>query len=107
MQRQLEIKIEMYVAMKVVEALIKAGYKVGVHDGEETTVRNSDNLDEIKKALFTTDEDYLLVYKNGKKMGWVFLVWGNVEYVVSDYTVNLGYVLDSMDFDNIALEAVK
>ena len=93
MDRKLEIKIEMAIALKVAEALLKAGYKLGVNDGEETTVKNSDSLEKISKALFTTDQDHLLVYKDGKKFGWVFLVWGNVEDVVTDYTTNLDEII--------------
>lgn len=107
MERNTEIKIEIFIAMKVAIALIDAGYKLGVNDGEETTVKNSTNLKEIQNALFTTDEDYLLVYKDGKKIGWVFLIWGNVEHVVSDYTVNLEHVLDPMDFENIVEELIE
>ena len=93
MDRKLEIKIEMGIALKVAKALLKAGYKLGVNDGEETTIKNSDNLLKISKALFTTDQDHLLVYKSNEEIGWVFLVWGNVEDVVSDYSINLDGII--------------
>lgn len=82
-------KIEELISKKVVDCLLKAGYAVGVNDGEDTTVKNSTNKHEIHKAMFSTDEDWILAYKDGKQVGWVRLVYGNNTDVICDYTVNL------------------
>jgi|GEM_PF-3919048 len=37
-------------------------------------------------ALQQTDEDVLKVYDDGKPVGWVPLIWGNVCDLVSDYS---------------------
>lgn len=89
MSRKLEIELELKIAHKAIEGLLAAGYGVGVYDGEEETVKDSKDAEAIKKALFTTDEDYLIAYKDGTKAGWVWLIYGNVQDVISDYTVNL------------------
>ena len=44
----------------------------------------------VLDAMFAADEDYLLVHKDGRQIGWVYFVYGNDGWdVVSDYTVNL------------------
>ena len=48
-------------------------------DGEEATVTNSTDKTKIMDAVSQGTEDFLLAYKNGKKVGWVRLMWGNVE----------------------------
>jgi len=77
-------------AMYYAKAILAAGYRVGVHDGEEMTVRSSDNLREISDALFTTDDDRLIIRaQDGERIGWFWLVYGNEPGVlVSDYSDN-------------------
>jgi hypothetical protein len=89
MSRKLEIELEMRICEKAVEGLLAAGYAVSVNDGEETTVKNCTDKSIIMDAVFTTDEDYLLAYKEGEEDGWVRLIWGNVQDLISDYTTNL------------------
>jgi hypothetical protein len=103
------IEVEGKIARKTAQALLAAGYTVGVNDGEDTTVTQSSSITEIMAAMFSTDEDYMLVYtataaggeSNGvvdgegpradrAHMGWIRLIYGNSGYdVISDYTVNL------------------
>lgn len=82
---------------KIVFAAINAGFTVGVNDGEETVLKRSTNVSEIMRALFSTNEDYLLIYKDSGEVygpfecfGWVYLIYGNgPDEVVNDYTTNL------------------
>lgn len=85
------IRTEGKIARKAAEALIAAGFTVGVNDGEETVLKRSTDMGAIVAALFSSDEDYLLAYDAaGKKVGWVYLVYGNSGYdLISDYSVNL------------------
>ena len=79
-------------ARKIVFAALNAGFSVGVNDGEETVLKSSTNVSEIMQALFSTDEDYLLIYEKNDKnhFGWVYLVYGNgIDDLASDYTTNL------------------
>jgi hypothetical protein len=96
MNRKQEITIEINIAMKVVDALLASGYALDVYNGEENTVTESINRDVIKRGLFTTDEDRLFVYKDNKRIGWVFLVWGNVQEVISDYTLSVEHVMNKI-----------
>jgi hypothetical protein len=84
--------IEKRVITEAIDQLLAAGFSLGVNDGEETTLKHSVNKKHVLRALFTTDEDYLLVYLSitGRQIGWVRLVYGNDGWdVINDYTTNL------------------
>jgi hypothetical protein len=86
------IETEGKVARKAVDALLAAGFTVGVNDGEETVLKHSTSVNEIMGALFSTDWDYLYAYDatTKKRVGWVHLVYGNEGHdLVSNYTTNL------------------
>lgn len=83
------IRCEERIAKRIIRDMLKAGYSISVNDGEETTLLKSKNLKAIIEAMFTTDEDYLLITKQGFK-GWVRFIYGNDGWdVVNDYTTNL------------------
>jgi hypothetical protein len=82
-------EIETRICEKAVDGLLAAGFAVGVTDGEEATVTNSTDKTKIMDAVSATGEAFLLAYKNGKKAGWVRLMWGNAAHLIIDYTVNL------------------
>ena len=91
-------QLEMAIAGSVVDALMAAGYTIGVNDGEELTVRRSTDRAEIMGALATTEEDYVIAYDahTGKRFGWVWLIWGNGEDLITDHTVNLTPIIDPL-----------
>lgn len=85
-----EQEFEEKIAQAVVNKLLASGYSVGINDGEVITVKRSTDTKEIFAAMRTTDEDYVLAYDgDGKNKGWVRLVYGNGEDVLTDYTTNL------------------
>jgi hypothetical protein len=83
--------IERIIVQRVISDLLKAGFRLGVNDGEETTLKHSKDMVAITAAMYSTDEDYLLVYRGFEEehFGWVRLIYGNGRDVVSDYTTNL------------------
>lgn len=91
-------QLEMNIAGRVVDALMAAGYTIGVNDGEELAVRHSTDRAEIMGALGTTGEDYVIAYdaETGKKVGWVWLIWGNDEDLITDHTTNLTPIIDPL-----------
>lgn len=81
-------QVEKHIVERVVMDALAAGYEISVHDGEETVVRRSTNPDQIIKAMFSTDEDYLYLYKPKQRgvEGWVHFVYGNSGHdVISDH----------------------
>jgi len=79
---------ERQIIVLLVEDCLAAGYKIGVNDGEETTLRGCIDEEKIFATMSTTDEDYLILDK-GEVSGWIRLVYGNDGYVISDNTVNI------------------
>jgi hypothetical protein len=102
-------KVEREIAEATVDALLKAGYLLGVNDGEETTLHHSRSKDAVLAHMFTTDEDWLLVYEDAdqddplnvepgtaddKADWWVRFVYGNDGWdVISDYCTALEDVI--------------
>lgn len=87
---------------RVIADALAAGYLLSVYDGEETTVRFSQDAEQIFGALRSTDEDRLNFYERVggpsvgavKYIGHVYFVYGNTGYdVVCDSSVSLEAVL--------------
>ncbi len=81
---------ERTIANKVIDALLE-DYVVRVHDGEEfNTEHDLTTADEVREQLATTGEDRLFFRVKGddRWLGWIWLIWGNGEDLISDYTAN-------------------
>jgi len=88
MNRKLETELELRIAREAIKGLLKAGYSVSIDNGEKESPALT-NEQHISSVLFQTDEDWVYAWKEGKRVGWVLLIYGNVQDVISDYTVNL------------------
>lgn len=90
-------KVEREIAVAVIKALLAAGYSLGVNDGEETTIHHSTDAKAIENAMFTTDEDWLLVFDkentdhtDERGDWWVRFIYGNDGWdVINDYCTAL------------------
>jgi len=96
MMSQYEIRqrqaLEEKVARQIVEDAIKAGYSLNVNNGGDTNELPEPVIEAqtVLDAMFKTDEEHLLLYKDGARKGWVFFVYGNDGWdIVNDYTTNL------------------
>ncbi len=78
--------IERNIAERIVDYALKTGYAITVRDGEEFTLRRSKDKSAILEAMCTTDEDYLYFSLDGQNIGWIWLIWGNEDDLVSDHT---------------------
>ena len=95
--------VEKRIASAVIRSGLNAGYAITVNDGEGMPVKRSADHDEILAAMFSVDEEHLEFSKDGKRVGWVFFVYGNDGWdVICDHTVNLSDILD--DANRIADE---
>lgn len=61
------------------------GRCVTVHDGQDTTgmiLREN----QVYPHLASTGSDWLTVYEGGERIGAIWLIWGNGEDLISDYS---------------------
>lgn len=91
----MSIKLRQELELRIIRAIIKealaVGITVSVYDGEEWTVKNSEKLSDIMKAVMTTDEDTLRFNTcSGERIGDVLLVYGNDGWdVIADHTESI------------------
>ena len=69
---------------------IAAGYTLSLHNGEDWCVKKVKTAKEVLDAAFSVDEERLYVFDGDKRLGGVFLVYGNDGYdVICDYHTSL------------------
>lgn len=87
---KLRQRIERNISSRLIRDAIAAGYTVGVDNGEET-YEPSKHRKGILDLMFQTDEETLTLHKDGKRVGWVALIYGNGagHDVIHDYSTNL------------------
>ena len=82
-------KVERSIVRRVVLDAIKAGLEVNINNGGDGfELQNPTNKSKvILQEMFATDEEHLVLYKDGKFLGWVFFVYGNSGWdVICDYS---------------------
>lgn len=77
---------ERALARTLVRKALARGYTVSVNDGEETVLMQSADERAIIAAMGSTDADTLIFALNGRRLGWVWLIYGNGEDLISDHT---------------------
>jgi len=81
--------IEKKIFSRVVKTALEKGYTLSLFDTEDYPVKESSKYTEIMKEFYATDEEYLILHDKGKKVGWIWFIYGNDGYdVISDYTAN-------------------
>ena len=86
-------EIEQRIVGKLVQDALAAGYSLSVWDGEEMTLVESTDADEVYKALASTDSDHLYIHTRETNPPGVQLIWGNDCSVISDYNACLETLL--------------
>jgi len=81
--------VESQIADKLIDDALFYGCFVSVNDGEEWTVRASQDKAEIRAAMASTDAD-LLRFRDADRqtVGDVMLIWGNHHDLISDCSDN-------------------
>lgn len=81
---------ELHIISKVVEAALSKGFTVSVNDGEAWTVKRSRDIAAIMAALGSTDGDELMIRDANRRIGSIYLVYGNQPWeVIADHTDTL------------------
>ena len=79
---------ERNIAKALVRRALERGCRVSVFDGEETVLKQSANEKAIFEAMNSTECDVLRFWQDGENIGFVTLIWGNEEDLISDYSDN-------------------
>lgn len=74
------------IACKLIDKALRQGLKISVNDGVEWTVKHSQDRAVIIAALASAECDCLQFNDDNGKLGKVWLIWGNDEDVISDYS---------------------
>lgn len=84
-------RAEKRIAKAIIDEMLADGYAVAVDNGgDDYELAPSTNAKQIQRAMMATDQEHLIAYQGTKRIGWVFLVYGNSGWdVVNDYTTNL------------------
>ncbi len=95
-------RIDRAVVRSLIHELLKDGFSLGVHDGEEFVIRHSRDGQAVMEKMFSVDEETLTVYREvegkPKRFGSVFLVYGESGWdVICDHSVNLSPQIDRLN----------
>lgn len=90
-------RIERMIIKTIVEDALDLGYMVVLHDGEDkaadayldSTTSKEHEVAQIMQMIRATDEERLIFFKDGKRVGSVLLVYGNDGHdVIADHTAS-------------------
>jgi hypothetical protein len=80
---------ERKIAKALVRRALKMGYSITVHDGEEVVaLKTSQDEKAIFAAMNSTDSDTLIFFVGDRRVGHAWLVYGNEDYLISDWSDN-------------------
>jgi len=96
---KLRQQMERRIARRVILDGLKAGYTFNINNGgdEYELPGPTDNTKLLLDTMFATDDEHLIVFKEGKRFGWVYFIYGNGNGgldVISDYSTNLDHLID-------------
>lgn len=90
--------IEREVIAALIDDALAEGYSLSVYDGGAVPLKKSTDKAAILDALFSVDDEYLIVHRGARWVGQIQLVHGNDGYdVIADYTPNLDHIMVGAD----------
>lgn len=90
-------KLEQMIVRTIIEDAIDLGYDVVIHDGEQRAAHaftaspdgKEFETNKIMAEAASTDEQHLIFFNRGVRIGQVYLVYGNDGHdVIADHTDN-------------------
>lgn len=80
---------ERRIARQLLAAIFsEPGRSVTVSNGGDETTGLILRESGVYRHLASTGSDVVTIYERGEQIGWVWLVWGNGEDLISDYSDN-------------------
>jgi hypothetical protein len=78
---------ELHIIRALVTAVLSKGLTVSVYDGGAWPVKRSSDISTIMSALHSTDEEELMIRDATRRVGSVYLIYGNQPWeVIADHT---------------------
>lgn len=83
--------MERQLAEAVVDALLAAGFELAINNGgDEDEVERTRDREKLMGGLLLADDDHIFPYRDGRRFGFVHLVYGNSGWdTLADNTTNL------------------
>ncbi|TPJ51767.1 MULTISPECIES: hypothetical protein [unclassified Mesorhizobium] len=82
--------IEATIVGNLIKKALGLGWTVSVYDGEEWALQQSSDYEAITTEIAATDETQIIFRGGiGQRIGWLQLIHGNDEDVISDHTDNI------------------
>ena len=93
-------EVEKNIAVQLVRQILRQGFTISVFDSEEMALVDSRDEAEILEAMCTTDDDRLYV-GGTERIGSFWLIYGNGEDLISDYSWNASVATSKQIMDQI------
>lgn len=106
MELKERIRLEKEIVTKVLKAALSKGYAITVYDPEERVIFNCKEIGLILEAMFSTDEDIIVMRKYDEEIHnftasqWVHFVYGNDgcdvinDFHLKDLLANVNKIID-------------
>lgn len=87
--------MERRIVSKIIDVVLDNDYTISIDSGDDIAICQSSDKEDILAAMFSTDEDKILLYKDGKSKGYIWLIYGNSGWdVIHDYSSSLEVMLN-------------
>lgn len=97
---------EATIAKMVIDAILAEGYSISVWEGGGWAIEGSKDQEAIYNSLASTESDALHIWDGPNNIGWVWLVYGSGEVLITDYSANeiveaiIQPIMDAIDSGN-------
>ena len=88
--------MEKAIVSDLIKKILRYGYAVNIDNGGDSyeLPQPTTNFQTICKEIGATGHDNLILFRNGVEHGFVTLIHGNGEDVISDYSMHLERILE-------------
>lgn len=99
--------VERLIVECLIDSALGADCSVSVFDGEAFPLRRSRDPAAILAALGSTDEDRLVLHREGKRLGSILLIYGNGPDLISDVSWHAGTTYEGSWLDTVLTSALR
>lgn len=87
--------MEKKIVNNLIKKIVEAGFSVNIDNGGDCyeLPKPTNRLKTIQKEIGATGHDNLILFKDDVYFGFVTLIYGNGEDVISDYSINLDHLI--------------